>query len=79
MEFLTQVLHEACQSALSVDLAAWWSAKCSSSSASLPGGHPSTVVAVIEPGFMLGVKSSGTSVISGLGGFERFPEEGVAF
>lgn len=53
--------------------------KCSISSASLPGGQPFTVVAVIEPGFMLGVKSSGTSVISDLVGFALFPEEGEAF
>jgi hypothetical protein len=37
------------------------------------------VVAVIVPAFITGSKSSGTSVMSGLAGGLRFPEEGEAF
>jgi len=79
LEFLTQVLHEACQSALCVAFTVWWSMKCSSSSASRPGGQPLTVVAVMEPSRMTGSKSLGISVMLGFAGFARLPEEGEAF
>jgi hypothetical protein len=37
------------------------------------------VAAVIEPGFMIGSKSSAISDMVGLAGVVRFPEEGEAF
>jgi hypothetical protein len=75
-QFLTQVRHDACQSALSVCSAVWRSMNFSTSSSSVPGGQASMAFAVIEPGFTTGWKFEGTSVFR-FGAL--FPEEGVAF